>query len=658
MARPRTGPSAAVYGYYPLSSAGAEGPETINATRLAWTDRLRQSLLQRAHPGTGGRPADLHPQLGLSGVSVGADEGVLFAGIAEGCSGAETGHTVWELTDNFGMAAGNHRLTFGIHGELIDLVDDVVASPGGFWSFDSLDSLAQGEADGYRRRLPIAGSQVAFRVNQIGAYAPGPVDTDATLDLDRRSSPRRAVSPHAARAESGGPEELGVNTALTPSGNILWSPRLGVNYDLSGRGTASCGAGRDSSRVPPRTCGFRMVYARTGARALTIDCTGDAAPAFTLDPAKQPTACADPDRPPFASPRLLRSRVSVSPEPQAGGRGGSPPARRRRGHARFPVHPRCEHVPGGGCEPRRASRGRRGRGRPGDVWNHRSGDRRGAPFAGPRTRWRPCSRSGTEAAIGRSRSGPAGEALRQRSRAERGLYLHRRGGPDELAEDYPGPNIGSSPVNGTLEHPELRTSFWEGRHKITLVGTTDLPLGFRLGLTYIGMSGTPFTYVVEGDANADGFRPDSARRTMSSTCRRTPPTSPCATRRSTRARQPHSGRALPPQPAGPPARAEQLPRPLGARDPARLSKRFRLADRRALELTADLFNVLNFLDSDWGLVRRTQGGTSGTRFRCWIWSATTLANGRGVYELVPVYRRQVDVEASRWRMQLGATLTF
>jgi hypothetical protein len=33
-------------------------------------------------------------------------------------------------------------------------------------------------------------------------------------------------------------------------------------------------------------------------------------------------------------------------------------------------------------------------------------------------------------------------------------------------------------------------------------------------------------------------------------------------------------------------------------------------------------------------------------------------NGRGKYELVPVYRRQIDPEASRWRFQLGATLSF
>jgi hypothetical protein len=34
------------------------------------------------------------------------------------------------------------------------------------------------------------------------------------------------------------------------------------------------------------------------------------------------------------------------------------------------------------------------------------------------------------------------------------------------------------------------------------------------------------------------------------------------------------------------------------------------------------------------------------------------ARGRGVYELAPVSRRQVDLEASRWRLQLGASLSF
>ena len=83
---------------------------------------------------------------------------------------ARTGQTIWEITDNFGMTAGDHRLTFGTHGELIDLVDYASEVPGGEWSFDDLDSLAAGRASSYIGDIPTAGARVAFRIEQIGVY--------------------------------------------------------------------------------------------------------------------------------------------------------------------------------------------------------------------------------------------------------------------------------------------------------------------------------------------------------------------------------------------------------------------------------------------------------------------------------------------------------
>src|SRR5439155_20390219 len=70
--------------------------------------------------------------------------------------------------------------------------------------------------------------------------------------------------------------------------------------------------------------------------------------------------------------------------------------------------------------------------------------------------------------------------------------------------------IRSTPVDGTLEERNVRTSIWERPRKITFVGTTDLPFGLRLGVTYIGMSGQPYTYVLQGDPNADGLLPRDA----------------------------------------------------------------------------------------------------------------------------------------------------
>ena len=219
-------------------------------------------------------------------------------------------------------------------------------------------------------------------------------------------------------------------------------------------------------------------------------------------------------------------------------------------------------------------------------------------------------------------------------------------------------NIRSTPVDGTLEERNIRTSIWERPHKITFVGTTDLPFGFRLGFTYIGMSGQAYTYVSEGDPNADGLAPldgtsndvvyvpkDAGDITL------TKPTEFAAL-----------DKFIQKEPCLQSQRGRLMERN-SCRDPwvhettAQLSKRFHLADRRTLEVTADLFNVLNFVHSDWGVVRQTVGDIGNAVGLLHLVGYDT-AHSRGVYEVLDVTRREIDVEASRWRMQLAATVFF
>jgi hypothetical protein len=82
-----------------------------------------------------------------------------------------------------------------------------------------------------------------------------------------------------------------------------------------------------------------------------------------------------------------------------------------------------------------------------------------------------------------------------------------------------------------------------------------------------------------------------------------------------------------------------------------------LANRRTVAITVDLFNVLNFMDGDWGLVRRTVSDV-GNAVRLLRLVGYDTPNSRGVYEFIPVARRQIDVDASRWRLQLGVTLSY
>ena len=165
-------------GIYGLTSSGSQNPETINATRLAWTTAFgarftNQLTLARVDDRRTCVPGSDFPAVSLLDNASDTIAGTeLDAGTTLSCVGLETGHTLWEITDNLGMAAGNHRLTFGTHGERIHLVEDVLDVPSGLWFFNSLDSLAAGMPASYSRDFSAAGdSRVAFQVNQIGVYA-------------------------------------------------------------------------------------------------------------------------------------------------------------------------------------------------------------------------------------------------------------------------------------------------------------------------------------------------------------------------------------------------------------------------------------------------------------------------------------------------------
>ena len=84
---------------------------------------------------------------------------------------------------------------------------------------------------------------------------------------------------------------------------------------------------------------------------------------------------------------------------------------------------------------------------------------------------------------------------------------------------------------------------------------------------------------------------------------------------------------------------------------ARLARTFPVGPR-SLTLTADVFNVLNLFSARWG---QAHSLSDPAILRLVGYDA---AHGRGVYQFQQPDRHQVEVQASRWRMQLGATLTF
>src|SRR5207248_871069 len=85
------------------------------------------------------------------------------------------------------------------------------------------------------------------------------------------------------------------------------------------------------------------------------------------------------------------------------------------------------------------------------------------------------------------------------------LYAHTRAWDRMSLVNFQAlPNLQNTPLDGTLEDRRLRPSFFEIPERVELGALVRLPYRMEVSLLYAGASGTPFTYVVQGDANADG----------------------------------------------------------------------------------------------------------------------------------------------------------
>ena len=65
-------------------------------------------------------------------------------------------------------------------------------------------------------------------------------------------------------------------------------------------------------------------------------------------------------------------------------------------------------------------------------------------------------------------------------------------------------NYGFAAVDGPLGNRNLRPSYFDRPNSVKLSGLVHLPYHVDFSMTYVGVSGSPYAYVVNGDVNADG----------------------------------------------------------------------------------------------------------------------------------------------------------
>ncbi len=88
---------------------------------------------------------------------------------------------------------------------------------------------------------------------------------------------------------------------------------------------------------------------------------------------------------------------------------------------------------------------------------------------------------------------------------------------------------------------------------------------------------------------------------------------------------------------------------------ARATKVFPTPGRRALQVSADLYNVLNLINGQWGLSQFDVGTFAAPLL---VLSGYDVGNGRGVYQVPEPPGRKTEDLASRWQLELSVRYLF
>ena len=238
------------------------------------------------------------------GVLVGAVRRSVTFGTEQFSPGNLLDQKIFEVVDNFTIPMGAHTITLGGRLDRTHIFNNFFQGGFGVYKFFNIDSLRLSRPSGYAVAYANSGRAedipADFRVGVYSAYAQDQwavtdrltVTAGLRADIpDLLDMPAKNDTLTNALAARGLP---GVRTDANPKSGALFSPRFGFNYDATGdqrnqiRGSIGIYTG------PPPYILLGNAYANTGLGLVRLSCTtSKTAPAFTVDITALPRSCVD-----------------------------------------------------------------------------------------------------------------------------------------------------------------------------------------------------------------------------------------------------------------------------------------------------------------------------------------------------------------------------
>ena len=443
----------------------------------------------------------------------------------------ELDQTVIQLTDNLGFAVGDHYFTTGVDAAVFSVRRLFLPAVNGTWRFRSLAELEANEAYSYERLVldETADPDVRLSMLQVAGFFQDEwsVSRDLTLTMGvRLDLPVTLSRPGYNRTAE---FETGVVTDRLPSGNPLFSPRIGLNWspETTWRTQIRGGLGIFSGRPP--LAWIADAYANTGLRTSLLQCQGVfppdpldprfPAPGLTTGPLPEGCAAGNTSAPvpernitffdeDFRYPQDVRASLAVDQE-LPGGFVASVEALYTRALYQVALEdinlalPVVDPLPENGYT---------------DGYGNRqyfgipltTGNRFG--IMAPVRRY---EGYGQILRVGnRSRNAALAVATEVQRRFSdrldlRAAYTYTRAvDVRSLLYADAALNYGSTPIRFDPARPETRASAFDRPHRVLgSVWTRLLEWGDGLDMTimYVGQAGTPYSYVYETDMNGDGY---------------------------------------------------------------------------------------------------------------------------------------------------------